>query len=92
MKKYILILALLSMPVYAYAPPSAAVMQVHDMEMLKQQRFRMQELNYYNDVQEEKTRYQKRNEQPKTVMEKLFSKKSKFIEDNGEVKIQYEGN
>lgn len=92
MKKYILILALLSMPVYAYAPPSAAVMQVHDMEMLKQQRFRMQELNYYNDVQEEKIRYQKRNEQPQTVIEKLFTKKSKFIEDNGEVKIQYEGN
>ncbi len=92
MKKYFLILALLSMPAFAYAPPSASVMQVHDLEMVKQQQFRMRELNYYNEVQEEKARYQKRNEQPQTVMQKIFSKKSKFTEDNGEIKIQYDGN
>jgi len=92
MKKYFLILALLSMPAFAYAPPSASVMQVQDLEMVKQQQFRMRELNYYNEVQEEKARYQKRNEQPQTVMQKIFSKKSKFTEDNGEIKIQYDGN
>lgn len=92
MKKYFLTLILIAAPAYAYAPPSAAVMQVHDMEMIKEQQFRMKELNYYNDVQEEKERYQKRNEQPQTVMQKIFSKKSKFTEDNGEIKIQYDGN
>lgn len=92
MKKYFLILALITMPAYAYAPPSAAIMQVHDMEMIKQQQFRMKELNYYNDVQEEKARYKKRNEKPETVIPKTIPQKSKFTENNGEIKIQYSDN
>lgn len=92
MKKYLLTLALISMPAFAYAPPSASVMQVHDLEMVKQQQFRMHELNYYNEVQEEKARYQKRNKQPQTVIQETFPEKSKFTDDNGEIKIKYDGN
>lgn len=89
MKKYTLLFILFAMPAYAFVPPTAATIQVHDMEMIKQQKFRMEELNDYNDVQQEKERYKKRNEQPQTVIQKTFSKKSKFVEDNGEIKIQY---
>lgn len=92
MKKYLLTLALISMPAFAYAPPSASVMQVHDLEMVKQQQFRMHELNYYNEVQEEKARYQKRNKQPQTVIQETLPEKSKFTDDNGEIKIKYDSN
>lgn len=92
MKRYALILSLISMPVMAVVPPDAAIIHVHDMQMINQQRFRMEEINDYNDVQQEKERYKQRNEQPQTVIQKLFSKQSKFVEENGEVKIKYEGN
>lgn len=92
MKRYALILSLISMPVMAVVPPGAAIIHVHDMQMINQQRFRMEEINDYNDVQQEKERYKQRNEQPQTVIQKLFSKQSKFVEENGEVKIKYEGN
>ncbi len=90
MKKYVLILILIAAPACAYPPPQAAIMQVHDMEMIKQQRFRMEELNYYNDVQTEKIRYQKRNMQTKPVIQKKFSdnQNQKFVEQNGELKIE----
>lgn len=92
MKRYALILGLISMPVMAVVPPDAAIIHVHDMQMINQQRFRMEEINDYNDVQQEKERYKQRNEQPQTVIQKLFSKQSKFVEENGEVKIKYESN
>lgn len=90
MKRFAILSVLLTMPAFAVLPPDAAIIHVHDMQMINQQRFRMEEINDYNDVQQEKERYQKRNEQPQTVMQKLFSKKSKFVEENGNVKIKYD--
>lgn len=88
--KQILILSLLfTTPAFAALPPDASLIQVHDMQMLNQQRFRMQEINDYNDVQTEKARYQKKNQQSKTVIDKIFNKKSKFVDNNGELKIEY---
>ncbi len=90
MKKYILLLILFSFvtPVFAVLPPDASIIQVHDMQMINQQRFRIEEINDYNDVQTEKERYQKKtvpNREP--VITKFFNKK-KFVEDNGEIKIE----
>lgn len=92
MKKIILmfILSTVSVSAYAILPPDAGIIQVHDMQMLKQQRFRMEEINDYNDVKQEKERYQKRQQQTKPIIEKSFEKNSKFVEDNGEIKIKFE--
>ena len=90
MKKYFLILAVIafSIPVFADIPPNAAIIQVHDMQMINDQRFRMEEINDYNDVQTEKERYRKRNESPQQpFINKLFGKK-KFVDDNGQIKIE----
>ena len=57
-----ILLSLLSFPAYA-VPSTADVIMVHDMEMIKQQKFRMEEINDYNDVQTEKERFQKKNGQ-----------------------------
>lgn len=92
MKKFAILFCLISSPAFAVLPPDAAIIHVHDMQMINQQRFRMEEINDYNDVQQEKERYKKRNEQPQTVIQKIFSKKSKFVEENGEVKIKYNEN
>lgn len=91
-KKIFLLTALgiCSLPTLAAGPPTASIIQVHDMQMIKQQKFRMEELDYYNDVQQEKERYRKRTEQPKTVIQRVFDKKSKFTEQDGEIKIKYE--
>lgn len=63
---------------------------VHDMDMINQQRFRMEELNDYNDVKTEKERYQKRNN-PTTepLINRLFSPSpKKFVEEDGKIKIE----
>ena len=77
-------------PAYSY-PSTADVIMVHDMDMIKQQRFRMEEINDYNDVQTEKARYQKRN-YPKTetqTINKIFnSSPKKFVEEDGKIKIE----
>ena len=74
--------------VLAVVPPDAAVIQVHDMQMINQQRFRIEEINDYNDVETEKARYKKRNESnSEPLMKKLFSKK-KFVEEDGQIKIE----
>ncbi len=80
---------LVSLPALAYPPSPAEVIMVHDMQMINQQRFRMEELNDYNDVQTEKARYQKRTEPTETLFNKLFNKK-KFVEENGQIKIESE--
>lgn len=61
MKKFILtvLLCLPILPAYCVLPPDAAIIQVHDMQMINQQRFRMEELNDYNDVETEKARFEK---------------------------------
>lgn len=82
----LLLLIIFSQPAFAY-PSTADVIMVHDMEMIKQQRFRMEEINDYNDVQTEKERYQKKNTTSESFVNKLFNKK-KFVEKNGTIKIE----
>lgn len=82
-----ILLSLLSLPAYA-VPSTADVIMVHDMEMIRQQKFRMEEINDYNDVQTEKERFQKKNEvNTEPLVNKLFGKR-KFVEDNGQIKIE----
>ncbi len=92
MKKLIItgIMIFGAMPVFAIIPPDAAIIQVHDMQYIKDQKFRYQEYNDFKEVQEEKDRYNKKNEPAQPLIQKIFNKKSKFVEDNGEIKIQYE--
>lgn len=41
-------------------------------------------------MQEEKDRYNEKHTPTKPLIQKIFNKKSKFVEDNGEIKIEYE--
>ena len=46
--KNLILVSLLSfsiMPVFAVLPPDASIIQVHDMQMINQQRFRIEEIN-----------------------------------------------
>ena len=89
MKKFILtvLLCLPILPAYCVLPPDAAIIQVHDMQMINQQRFRMEELNDYNDVETEKARFEKMTAPKEPLIKKLFHKK-KFVEENGQIKIE----
>lgn len=89
MKKYLLYFVILvSLP--AYSVPEAAIINVHDMDMIKQQKFRMEEYNDLKEMKEEKARYEKQHTSSQTLMQKIFNKKSKFVEDGGEIKIKFE--
>ena len=81
MKKFLSLTLFLSaaMPVFAIAPPDAAIIQVHDMQMINQQRFRREVLDDNNDVQTEKERFEKKNSSRDPLINKLFHKK-KFVE------------
>ncbi len=83
----ILLLCTIAVPVCAVVPPDASIIQVHDMQMINQQRFRQEVLNDYNDVETEKARFEKKTAPKESLIQKLFSKK-KFVEENGEIKIQ----
>lgn len=92
MKKFITILFLgaFTMPSFAYAPPIAPVINVHDMQMIKEQQFRREEINDYNDVKQEKARFEKRNKtQEPVVQNNNIKHDSELIDDNGEIKIKY---
>ena len=93
--KYLFLVSLLYfsiIPAFAVLPTDASIIQVHDMQMINQQRFRMEEINDYNDVETEKARYQKRNESnSEPLMKKLFNKK-KFVEEGGQIKIESDEN
>ena len=82
----LLLFAFLTNPPFAY-PSTADVIMVHDMEMINQQRFRMEEINDYNDVKTEKERYQKRNAPSEPLVNKLFNKKQ-FVKEDGKIKIE----
>jgi hypothetical protein len=96
MKKLLSILFVLSTisPALAYAPPLEAITQVHDMQMIKEQQFRRDELNYYNDVKEEKARYQKKVQKTTTAKPEsvIIKAEPSLIQDSGEIKIKYNGN
>lgn len=78
------------MPAFAYAPPIAPVINVHDMQMIKEQQFRREEINDYNDVKQEKARFEKRNKTQEPVVQNNDIKRdSELIDENGEIKIKY---
>lgn len=89
MKQFIVIVFLCSfiLPVYSVVP-DAAIIQVHDMQMINQQRFRMEEINDYNDVETEKARFRQRNESSSEPLIKRLFHKKKFVEENGQIKIE----
>lgn len=92
MKKFLtaMLIATSVLPAMAYAPP--AIIQVHDMQMIKEQQFRREVINDYNDVKQEKERYEKRNRLDKPVAEKPVvpvNSEPEIIQDNGEIKIKY---
>lgn len=97
MKKLILSVILLItfvLPAKSFYAP-AEITQVHDMQMINQQRFRMEQLNDFNDVKQEKERYQKKNpsfEQPKpNINTYIVAPQSQFVDDGGQIKIKYYG-
>ena len=92
MKKFIttLFLCIFTTPVFAYATPIAPVINVHDMQMIKEQKFRREEINDYNDVKQEKARFEKRNKTNEPVVQNNNPKhESELIDENGEIKIKY---
>lgn len=107
MKKVLLLSFLLaSIPYCAKAfsgdVAPASVLQVHDMQMIYEQKFRQEEVNDYKDMEEEKARFwkKKRNteqqvqevkEQIQTQQNRITapSKRSEFVEENGQLKIKY---
>lgn len=89
MKNLIIICTILTaLPAFAILPPDASMIQVHDMQMIRQQQFRQEVLNDYNDVQKEKERYQKRNPTKTIINTEKINTQTKFINENGEVKIK----
>lgn len=93
MKKILILFCLICFikPAYAVLPTDASVIQVHDMQMINQQRFRMEVLNDYNDVETEKARFEKQNAPREPLINKLFNKK-KFVEEDGQIKIESDDN
>ena len=89
MKKICLTILFISvaLPALSVAAPDAAIIQVHDMQMINEQRFRQDVLNDYNDVETEKARFEKKTAPKESLINKLFNKK-KFVEENGEIKIE----
>ncbi len=89
MKKICLTILFISvaLPAFSVAAPDAAIIQVHDMQMINEQRFRQDVLNDYNDVETEKARFEKKTAPKESLINKLFNKK-KFVEENGEIKIE----
>ncbi len=92
--KKVLILFLLGMtflPAQAYAPPIAPVINAHDMQMIREQQFRREEINDYKEVKEEKARFEKRMKSETPTFEKrTFEKTPELIDENGEIRIKYE--
>ena len=85
------LLILLVQPVLAMPAPDAAIIQVHDRDMIDQQRFMYEVINDYNDVENEKARYEKKHSQSEgTSLIKGLFKKKKFVEENGTIKIEAE--
>ena len=60
------------------------------MQMIKEQKFRREEINDYNDVKQEKARFEKRNKTNEPVVQNNNPKhESELIDENGEIKIKY---
>ena len=107
MKKILLsVLVISMMPVTANAFSAdiagASGIQVHDMQMLREQQFRREEVNEYKDMKEEKARYWKKTQNAQEQVNNLKqeirqnqqqaaapSKRSEFVEENGQLRIKY---
>lgn len=84
------LILLINSQAFAFIPPDIGAIHNHNMQMIEQQRFRMEVINDYKSVEEEKERYKKRNEQPKpTIQQQLNNENSKLINEDGEIKIKY---
>ncbi len=92
MKKIIIgiLFSVTVLPAVAFAPPTAPIINVHDTQMIREQQFRRQEINDFNEVKEEKARFEKRlkNSNP-AVKNTIIEKEPELIEDNGEIRIKY---
>ena len=75
---------------------------MHDMQTMQAQRFRHEELNYYNDVDTEKAKFKKRTQTDDEKVQEVKQQiqqaaqqkinsygKSEFVRENGQVKIKY---
>ena len=91
MKKILISILMFStiLPAFSYAPPIAPVINNHDMQMIKEQKFRYEELNDYKEV---KARFEKRMksyEKP-VINNTVNQKEPELIDENGEIRIKYE--
>ena len=107
MKKFLLFgLILAALPLSANAIDGdiagASGIQVHDMDMLREQYFRREEYNDFKEMKEEKARFWNRNKSAQEQINELKqeikqeqqkvaapSKRSEFVEENGQLKIKY---
>ena len=66
---------------------------VHDMNYIRQQRFKQEEYDEMKDLNEQKAKKNKELENQEPAIKKIFGKKParqnvKFKEENGEIKIE----
>lgn len=71
-------------------------MQVHDLQLINQNKFRHTEYNDYKDMQEQKDKKNEEYEVQEPAMKRIFERRQttdiQFVEENGEIKIQGVGN
>lgn len=108
MKKYLTIAFILSaLPAFSFDSlptiPASTLSPMHDMQTLEEQKFRYQQLDYYNDdIKAEKKKFEKRNktaeqktqevkEQIQQAVDKKYQNmgQSKLIQENGQLRIKY---
>ncbi len=93
MKKILTCVFISAMSLPALAFTDASMINVHDMQMINQQRFRMEEINDYKEVKEEKARFEKRinSQKPEKlrVENQIIQKEPELVDDAGQIKIKY---
>lgn len=78
----------------AYAFLEGGSFNTHDMQSIREQQFRYQEFNDYKDLQEQKIKHQREEQEVKhsqqPMMEKVLNRRtnSQFVEDEGQIKIR----
>ncbi len=104
MKKIIAFVFLFSLlPASAFDLPTVPVNELspmHDMQSMQIQKFRQEQLDYYNDVKTEKEKFKKRNTKPTEELQEKIQEavqrantrnsKSQFVRgENGQIIIKY---
>ena len=82
--------------------PLSETSPMHDMQTMQAQRFRQEQLDYYNDVDTEKAKFKKRNKTDEERIQEVKQQiqqaaqqkvdsygKSQFVQENGQLKIKY---